>query len=222
MLRSLPDNISEELELRGLFVRHPTEADKCSLFRAEKIILQVSDLWAVVTSTVAGIAPLSNVEDAFDVSHSEPWLENTILLSFPPRGPLTGLRLAEGVVHEAMHICLSKYEEFMPLVKSLDLMFSPWRSAPRETGGVLHGLYVFSCVGQFIQQLLAIGELSIIERKHACGRLREIDRDIAKINDEQLVGNLTTEGRALANALLNINKRRLRAEKNLELRGVSH
>ena len=208
MLCTVPSAVAEELVTRNLWVRAPTSTDRFALLEAEKLILHITDLWFVVIQTVGGIAPLSNVNDDFDVSHSEPALGNTILLSIPPEGPLTGLRLSEEVVHEAMHINLSKYEEAIPLVKSFALMFSPWRSTPREARGVLHGLYVFSCVAQFMSLLLEFGELSAIERTHVCRRLREIVSDLTKIDEAHLVSNLTTKGAALANALLCMGKAR--------------
>ena len=208
MLLALPSSIVEGLATRGLCVRDPTEADRLALLAAQELILHVPDLCRVVARAVAGISPLSNVDNAFDVSHSETSLGTTILLSIPLDVPLARLRLSEAVVHEAMHLNLSAFEEAIPLVESFELLFSPWRSIPRKAGGVLHGLYVFSCIARFMERLLALGQLSPTERTHARRRLEEIDADIANVDNKRLVANLTVEGVTLINDLLLINKAR--------------
>ena len=187
-------------------MREPTEMDKLALMEAQRLIERVPDLWFVVGRVVGSIVPLGNVDDGFDVSHSEPALGEMVLLSIPRHTPLTGLRVAEGVVHEAMHLNLSSNERLMPLVESADLMFSPWRSTLREAGGVLHGLYVFCCIARFMQYLLVVGKLSTVEKLHACLRLKQISSDLAKVDLERLVASLTTEGNTFANELLSMSK----------------
>jgi HEXXH motif-containing protein len=83
---------------------------------------------------MAHISPLCGVKDVIVVSHSEALLGNLILVSVPPKVPAARPRLAEGFIHEAMHLNLSALEKIIPLVRPSELLHSPWRSTPRETG----------------------------------------------------------------------------------------
>ena len=192
-------------------MRNPTEADRLALLAAQQLIQCVPDLWRVVAHAVGRISPLGNVDDAFDISHSEPLLGDIVLLSVPPDVPSARLRLSEEVVHEAMHLNLSALEEAVPLVRSSELLHSPWRSTLREPGGVLHGLYVFGCLARFMERLLTSEELSLAERTHACRRIEEIDADLAKVDHGRLVANLTTDGTTLTNDLFAASQARRQA-----------
>ncbi len=213
-LVALPRSLREALGTRGLRVRNPTEADRLALLAAQQLIQCVPDLWRVVAHTVGRISPLGDVDEAFDVSHSEPLLGDIILLSVPPAAPSARLRLSEEVVHEAMHLNLSALEKAVPLVRSSELLYSPWRSTLREAGGVLHGLYVFGCLARFMERLLASKELSAAERAHSRRRVEDIDADLSKVDHGRLVANLTTKGAALTNDLLAASQARRQAADN--------
>lgn len=56
--------------------------------------------------------------------------------------------LAEIITHESAHHWLFLQEEIMPLADNAwsgNKWASPWRSDPRPIGGVIHGVFVFSC-----------------------------------------------------------------------------
>ena len=58
-------------------------------------------------------------------------------------------RVAEALVHEAMHLQLSLLERRIELVESdrtKAVAFSPWRNSERDVQGVIHALYVFVIV----------------------------------------------------------------------------
>ena len=65
--------------------------------------------------------------------------------------------LAECIIHEFSHCQLYKVQDTTLLTKT-DLTeryyYSPWRTDPRHLLGLVHGIYVFSCVIRFYQRLL--------------------------------------------------------------------
>jgi hypothetical protein len=64
---------------------------------------------------------------------------------------------AETVTHEAAHNWLFLVEEVSPLAEHCwdgNAWISPWRDDARPIGGVIHGVFVFSCAALALQRLL--------------------------------------------------------------------
>jgi len=128
---------------------------------------------------------LDALGDWHDVSHSEPRWPHLIFVSLPPPTHVGDLRLAEAIVHEAMHLNLSLAEGRTSLIEDDTQLYSPWRSTARPAGGVLHGVYVFAVLLRFFEDLDRREELSPEERRHLAvgagifwrnaGRCREAD-----------------------------------------------
>lgn len=73
----------------------------------------------------------------------------------PPRDEFV---FAETVTHEAAHTWLFLVEEVSPLAERCwdgNDCISPWRDDARPIGGVIHGVFVFSCAALVLQRLLA-------------------------------------------------------------------
>lgn len=153
------------------------------------------DLAAVVSATVVAIHPLS-APPGYDVSHSQPKWRDRIFVSFPERDDEVGaLRLAESVVHEAMHLHLTNEEARTPFVATMsDTAYSPWRGTARAVQGVLHGVFVFSCIHFFLSTVKRCGHLSQNGHKHLRGRLDDIEREISEVDYWALQAALTPEG----------------------------
>lgn len=117
----------------------------------------------------------------FDVSYSDPAVPFSVWVGVSREsGPLADLRLAEGLLHEAMHLQLSLIEDHVPLTaSSARSLHSPWRNAPRPMQGVLHGTYVFTVVRAFMAALLDLGAVSAVERHHVDGRIATCTTEIA-------------------------------------------
>ena len=89
--------------------------------------------------TVAGLCRSLHVLIAtgidFDSSYSDPSLPYSIFVSCPPPTALHRVeRLAENIVHEALHLQLSLVEAAEPLVlenQEETRLFSPWKNEPR-------------------------------------------------------------------------------------------
>jgi len=134
----------------------------------------------------------------FDVSHSQPQWLSRIFVSTPERLDLTGaLRLAESVIHEAMHLQLTAFETIHPIVADeCGTLPSPWREEPRPFRGVAHGLFVFSCLATFFEATADL--LGVVGRAHVLKRIHEIREEIETIRLEDLTEGLTPMGGALA------------------------
>ena len=92
-----------------------------------------------------------------DVSFSEPEIPFSIFVSVPKeRVPHASLRVAEAIIHEAMHLQLSLVERVVPLVCGDEQPFySPWKQTIRNTTGILHGIYVFAVINSWLERLPA-------------------------------------------------------------------
>lgn len=106
-----------------------------ALSLAESSVAQVPSLFSSVRLLINRIHILqSGVEDC-DISFSDPMLPFSIFVSVPERGsPNASIRLAEAIIHEAMHLQFSLMECVAPLAKSQEPQFySPWKRSKRST-----------------------------------------------------------------------------------------
>src|SRR5207249_726495 len=94
---------------------------------------RVPTLLPTVLSLVRALHLVIPDDDDIDVSFSEPNLPFSVFVSVPHRGARTdALRVAEAIVHEAMHLHLTLIERVVPLVRSSGRrFFSPWRGEYR-------------------------------------------------------------------------------------------
>jgi len=121
--------------------------------------------------------------DDYDVSYSDPQVPFSIFVSVPQRrGPNDALRVAESIVHEAMHLQLTLIEQATPLVYPSDAQyFSPWKGAYRSPQGVVHALYVFRVIDQYLEGLLAFPGWSLSSVDHMSHRRRDIASQVREI-----------------------------------------
>jgi HEXXH motif-containing protein len=100
-------------------------------------------LAASVTSLVSVLHVLRADTDDTDVSFSDPEMPYSVFLSVAPPGIEQLPRLADGLVHETLHLQLSMIERLGgPLVARPSTGWSPWKQQERELSGIVHGLYV--------------------------------------------------------------------------------
>ena len=170
------------------------------------------DLTAVAPAAARSIEALTRVihplgleDPAFDVSYSEPLLPLSIFVGVPAAAAKQAtLRIAEGMLHEAMHLQLSLIERHVRLVqpKGTDMLHSPWRGTTRPVGGILHGLYVFRAIRWFMDELASKATLSPDERKFCAQRSASIYAEIASVEDLRDHPALTDDGARLVSSLL--------------------
>lgn len=161
----------------------------------DDLLDRVPDLARIVSRTVGTIHPLA-AKPGYDVSHSQPRWRDRIFISFPERlDEIGGLRLAESVVHEAMHLHLTNEERRNAFVaRATDTLYSPWMDALRSAQGVLHGLFVFSCIGSFLLRVADHDTFSEDARRYVRGRLMEIGQEISNVDVVALERALTPHG----------------------------
>jgi HEXXH motif-containing protein len=166
---------------------------------AANLISMVPSLELVVRRCVHEIFLLQAPNDSIDLSHSEPRWPTRIFLSLPFSSAARELRVAEAMLHEAMHLNLTFLEQRVELVKRSELMYSPWRAEQRPASGVLHGLYVFTCIHCFLEQISNTATFAGSPLHHLQQRLSEIKEDVYSIDRTSLARCLTPEGASLAN-----------------------
>ena len=136
-------------------------------------------------------------DDAYDINFSEPELPLSVFISVPRR-PLEQMRwrVAEAIIHEASHLQLTLIECIVPLIASPKAQhYSPWRKVARSVRGVLHGLYVFGVIAEWMTRCSA-------PNPDVRKRLADIAREVKQIDDLPEANGLTHAGAALARSIL--------------------
>lgn len=140
-----------------------------------------------------------------DISYSHPEIPFSIFFSVCDEvSTISDLRVAESILHEAMHLKLTLIEDIVPLIipNAKGLCFSPWRDEPRPARGVLHGLFVFKALLDFFE---AIMETNITEKAYIQSRINQIKEDLSQLKDFTLCADLTKYGANLSRNLLPLN-----------------
>lgn len=171
---------------------------------ASKLISAAPSLEAVVRRCVKEILVLASTDDTVDISHSEPRWPTRIFISLPSSSPIADLRVAEAIVHEAMHLNLTFLEQHVELIRSEKHLYSPWRNEPRPVAGVLHGLYVFACIYRFFEHIMRSVSLEAKRCDHVRQRFDDIENEFIAVDRPSLMEHLTSPGELLAHNLFNI------------------
>ena len=192
----------------GLCFYTPDEVANSTILQclqdAIDVLARIPSLQATVTALIRNCHVLKPENDAYDVSHSDPLIPFSAFVSVPQkRGSVDALRIAESLVHEAMHLQLTLIERLLPLVQESDqTYFSPWKGTQRSPGGVLHALYVFRAIDNFFGRLLALSGWSVASVEHMRERRREIARQIWEVRAFKDHPALTGVGTHLAGLLV--------------------
>jgi HEXXH motif-containing protein len=174
------------------------------LRKAITLLHPIPTLFTTVAALVRSVHVLDPVDDAYDVSFSEPNIPFSIFISVPQSNRVTNsLRIAEAIIHEAMHLQLTLVERYVPLViKTQKKIFSPWRGEYRSIQGVLHALYVFRVIDRFLECLLDMKSYPHKEVKYIQGRRDEIVEQINKIRPLRGHPELTLVGACFVDRLM--------------------
>jgi HEXXH motif-containing protein len=199
-LVSLDSETVTELEQYNLHVLEPVIAAGAVdvIDRSIELIRAAPGLESTIRHCVHEIILLKAPDKSFDVSHSEPRWPTRIFISVPASSPVAEIRVAEAVVHEAMHLNMTFLERYAELVAKADLLYSPWKEEARPISGVLHGLYVFACINRFFQHVSRNGKLDRRGKQHVDDRITDIGAEVASIDRISLVECLTPNGAKLA------------------------
>lgn len=139
----------------------------------------------------------------YDISFSEPHIPFSIFVSIPQRrSPYDFIRVAEGIIHEAMHLQLTLIEKKVSLISDASKKFySPWRDELRPVHGVLHGLYVFGVLREFYGSL---EKLDLFEKNIdlISDRQETIGKQIEQVKLFGFEPSLSDDGQALVRRIL--------------------
>ena len=203
----LPDAVADGLRTAGLELASEEymieTAFQRVLANALNLIAKVPPLLGTVAGLCRSVHALVPPNVDVDVSYSEPSLPFSIFVSCPPAPARHRVeRLAENIMHEALHLQLSLVETVEPLVISNEdepRFFSPWKNEPRTVHGLLHGVYVFGNLRYFWSHIAnnAIQGSAFAER-----RVEEIDSELATVKHLLSYPALTVMGQRLATKFL--------------------
>lgn len=203
----LPEDLARRCagpEVRFFGVEQVVGGVSARIEEALRVLGAVPTVLPTVSSLVRALHLIDPVDDANDVSFSEPGLPFSAFVSVPGPGAVApGLRVAEALLHEAMHLLLTLVEAVVPLVARTEkTFFSPWRNEFRTAQGVLHALYVFRVIDEFLGA--APFEIPALARwrPHAAERRATIARQVRETRDFRRCADLTAEGAAFVDRLL--------------------
>jgi HEXXH motif-containing protein len=171
---------------------------------ALEILGGVPTVLPTVCSLVRALHLLDPADDEVDISFSEPSLPFSAFISVPGPGTVSrALRVAEALLHEAMHLQLTLVEAIVPLVTHTErTYFSPWRNEYRTAQGVLHALYVFRVIDAFLGASSFEGPALAPSRHHAGERRAMIASQVQEIRHFRTCADLTADGAACVDRLL--------------------
>ena len=139
----------------------------------------------------------------YDVSYSDPSLPFSIFVSCPALAEHNRPeRLAENLVHEALHLQLSLIERVEPIIINgsyEQTVSSPWREGERSLSGLLHAIYVFGNLRQFWMRLVSH---SPGVSSFAQGRIAAIENEMSNAAHVLENQSLSAMGRRLATSFL--------------------
>jgi hypothetical protein len=126
------------------------------LQEALDILAEIPSVYETVSRLVGSLHILQPEDDDFDISFSLPNIPFSIFISVPSKRMNNDtLRVAEAILHEAMHLQLTLIEQCIPLIiETEEKYFSPWKNEYRHPRGVLHAIYVFCVIKQFFELLI--------------------------------------------------------------------
>jgi HEXXH motif-containing protein len=170
---------------------------------ALEILRSVPTVLSTISSLVRALHFIDPEDDEVDVSFSEPGLPFTAFISVPgPDAAAGALRVAEALLHEAMHLQLTFVESVVPLVNPTEsTYFSPWRNEYRTAQGILHALYVFQVIDTFLAAAPFEDPTLAPSRRHAAERRATIARQVRKIRNFRASEDLTEDGEAFVGRL---------------------
>lgn len=196
----LDDELINHYEESGINFYTAEEIDHANILEilgdGIAILKRLPTLYSTIATLVKSIHIIKLADDDYDVSFSEPHLPFSIFVSVPrQRSEVYSLRVAEAVVHEAMHLQLTLIELILPLIKSRSRQYySPWRGEFRDALGMLHGLYVFCVVNEFLRAMQTQASLESDALFHVKRRRSEIHDQVRCIQSFETSKDLTEVG----------------------------
>lgn len=207
LVESLPARVGRSLAGPGmLFLRGEqvggTPVSTC-VAEALAILDEVPTVLPTVARLIRVLHLIDPVDQEFDVSFSLPNLPFSAFVSVPAQASDGPPRVAEALLHEAMHLQLTILEGVVPLVADGERdYYSPWRQEFRSARGVLHALYVFRVIDAFLEGVLSAGISLRSLASYAKDRRAAIAGQVREVAGFRECGELTGDGVAFVERLL--------------------
>ena len=170
------------------------------LQRALALLETVEPVAACIGILVRTLQVLRQEDVEIDTSYSHPKIPFSVFVSVcEDASLLSSLRVAESILHEAMHLQLTLLENEIELIRpdSNNLYFSPWRDEDRPARGILHGMYVFRAVHDFYVTFSAFQNHSNEIKDFLSYRIESIESELDSLNYFKRIPDLTHNGRLL-------------------------
>ncbi len=206
IVERLPQRGAARYKQLGLVMRDDRpDPDDFGLLAQSLAALNLADgVVEAVSSLVLCVHLLRSTGVGYDVSHSDPQLPFSIFVSLPSGEDHAVLRLAESILHETMHLQLSLIEHRASIVSgTAGSGYSPWQQTERPIAGLVHGLYVFRAIDQWLAAI-AGQESESASLQYISHRRLTIADEIATAAHVAQSSALTPFGATLVNALLEI------------------
>jgi len=180
-----------------------TDVIQC-LEEALLVLSRVPTLMRTILALVRSIHLIKPRSPDHDVSFSEPSVPFSVFVSVPQERYATDvLRVAEAVVHEAMHLQLTLIEQHVPLANSTsNKYYSPWRNQYRNAQSILHAIYVFTSVAKALVEIRSSGRWAVEWTDHIQSRCSEITKQLLEVRAVQCIRELTPLGSSLVGWLM--------------------
>lgn len=210
IVEALPEEVRTRYERLGLTLYKAEDVHPALISRrfgeALRRISMVAELGRSIGQFLAALHVLKPPGPDYDISYSDPSVPFSIFVSLDTHPQEhSSLRLAEAIVHECMHLQLTLIEDLEPLVRAEHESYhSPWRGTHRPVRGILHGLYVFRVIHDFLDAFPRHQIYCTGDRKHIEMRLSSIRDEISSIAGFEHSTDLTRSGRQLATHLLRL------------------
>ena len=203
----LPEAVAQGWRNPGLEFASVAEMNEAQFLQLLERSLDLIRTVPPLHGTVAGLCRSLHLLVAsgrdVDVSYSDPGLPFSVFVSCPPSTERNRVeRLAENIMHEALHLQLTLVETVETLVTRRTgeiSVFSPWKHERRTVRGLVHAVYVFGNLRYFWQQVAAESPSYL---SFAQARIETIRREMEAAMHLLASPGLTTMGRRLASSFL--------------------
>ena len=199
-------------DLKGFYKKHGIEPIEISTDKPEnefnkiitalEVFQKIEPIQSFISKIVKSVQLIKAEYSDTDTSYSHPEIPFSIFFSVCDETSIVSdLRVAESILHEAMHLKLTLIENIVPLIipNARGVYFSPWRDEPRPARGVLHGLFVFKALLDFFEHII---KTNMSEKKYIQLRINQIKKDLFQLKDFVKCDDLTIYGATLITNLL--------------------
>ena len=210
VIEALPTQARERYGSLGFhLVSEPPTTEELTLCQKALALFNIGDrLLEAVVTLVRSIHVLASTSPGYDISYSDPELPCSIYVSLPTGERHAEFRLAESILHEAMHLQLTMLENEVLLIADADSVgYSPWQCTSRPISGLMHGLFVFGVIDQWLEGLGAGDTGGGPKLAYVARRRAQIAAEIGMVSQIADSPSLTPIGQKFANWLLGTLKR---------------